>query len=107
MISASSDELRARAEHFAGMLGDLRREILAGSSLIGGGATPQQPLPAWLIAIECPDVVGAERRCRLGDPPVIARIENGRLLLDIRTVSPPEEDELARVVREACSQPGE
>jgi len=107
MISASSDELRARAEHFAGMLGDLRREILAGNSLIGGGATPQQPLPAWLIAIECPDVVEAERRCRLGDPPVIGRIEDGRLLLDLRTVSPTEEDELARVVREACSQPGE
>jgi L-seryl-tRNA(Ser) seleniumtransferase len=107
MISASSDELRGRAEHFAGMLGDLRREILAGSSLIGGGATPQQPLPAWLIAIECPDVVEAERRCRLGDPPVIGRIEDGRLLLDLRTVSPTEEDELARVVREACSQPGE
>jgi L-seryl-tRNA(Ser) seleniumtransferase len=104
MISASSEELLARAEQFAGLLGDLRWNLVEGGSLIGGGATPQQPLPAWLIAIDCQDVADAERRCRLSDPPVIARIEDGRLLVDLRTVQPGEEDELGRAVREACSQ---
>jgi seryl-tRNA(Sec) selenium transferase len=47
-------------------------------------------------------VVAAERRCRLSDPPVVARIEDGRLLLDLRTVFANEEDDLARVVRAAC-----
>jgi L-seryl-tRNA(Ser) seleniumtransferase len=48
-------------------------------------------------------VVEAERRCRLSDPPVIARIEDDRLQLDLRTVFPSEEDELARVILQACS----
>jgi L-seryl-tRNA(Ser) seleniumtransferase len=77
--------------------------VIEGSSLIGGGATPEQPLTSWLIAIECADVVEAERRSRMGEPPVVARIEDGRLLLDLRTVFPDEEDDLARVIRQACS----
>jgi L-seryl-tRNA(Ser) seleniumtransferase len=107
MIRPSSVELRARAEHFAGMLGDIRASLVDGHSLIGGGATPQQPLPACLIAIQCQNVAESERRCRLNDPPVIARIEDGRLLVDLRTVLPGEEEELARALLGACSQLGE
>ncbi len=103
MISQTRDELRARAERFAAKLDGAGASVVEGQSLIGGGATPEQPLPAWLVAIECADVVGAEHRCRLADPPVVARIEEGRLLLDLRTVFAGEEDDLARVVREACS----
>jgi L-seryl-tRNA(Ser) seleniumtransferase len=103
MISTPSDELRARAERFAVGLDGIRANVIEGSSLIGGGATPEQPLASWLIAIECTDVVEAERRCRTGEPAVVARIEDGRLLLDLRTVFPDEEADLARVVRQACS----
>jgi L-seryl-tRNA(Ser) seleniumtransferase len=103
MISQSSQELRIRAEAFARRLSGIRTELLEGSSLIGGGATPEQPLASSLIAVQCVDVVEAERRCRLSDPPVIARIEDDRLLLDLRTVFASEEDELARVIRQACS----
>jgi len=101
MISQSPEELRSRSERFAGGLDGLRAQILEGNSVIGGGATPQQPLSSWLVAIDCADVVAAERRCRLGDPPVIARIEDGRLVIDLRTVVPAEEEELARVIRQA------
>ena len=103
MISQSSQELRIRAEAFARRLSGIRTELLEGSSLIGGGATPEQPLASSLIAVQCADVVEAERRCRLSDPPAIARIEDDRLLLDLRTVFASEEDELARVIRQACS----
>ena len=103
MISQSSQELRIRAEAFARRLSGIRTELLEGSSLIGGGATPEQPLASWLIAVQCADVVEAVRRCRLSDPPVIARIEDDRLLLDLRTVFASEEDELARVILQACS----
>jgi L-seryl-tRNA(Ser) seleniumtransferase len=102
MISQSSKELRGRAERMLGSLERVRAEVIEGSSVIGGGSTPGQPLQSWLIAIDCPDVVEAERRCRLSDPPVVARIEDGRLLLDLRTVFAKEEDELARVIRAAC-----
>jgi L-seryl-tRNA(Ser) seleniumtransferase len=70
--------------------------------VIGGGSTPGQPLQSWLIAIDSADVVEVERRCRLSDPPVVARIEDGRLLLDLRTVFADEEDELTRVIHAAC-----
>ncbi|HXA67192.1 MAG TPA: L-seryl-tRNA(Sec) selenium transferase [Bryobacteraceae bacterium] len=103
MIAQSSHELRTRAEAFAHRLSGIRTELLEGSSLIGGGATPEQPLESWLVAVQCADVVEAERRCRLSEPPVIARIEDDRLMLDLRTVFPFEEEELARVILQACS----
>ena len=103
MIMASTSGLRARAERFSAKLDGVRARVIEGQSVIGGGATPEQPLCTWLIAIECSDVVAAERRCRLADPPVVARIEDDRLLLDLRTVFANEEEDLARVVRQACS----
>ncbi len=102
MISFSMEELRSRAQSFAARLEDVPYQVREGTSLIGGGATPEQPLPSWLIAVECPDVVDAERRLRLNDPPVVARIERNRLLFDLRTVLPAEQEELARAIRNAC-----
>jgi L-seryl-tRNA(Ser) seleniumtransferase len=104
MISMSGDELRARAERFIATLPGVRAEIVEGASVIGGGATPEQPLSSWLVAIDCVDVVEAEQRCRLGEPPVIARIEDNRLLLDLRTVFPDEEAELAVALRAAIGR---
>jgi L-seryl-tRNA(Ser) seleniumtransferase len=95
MIAQSYDALRARAEGFAKRLSGVRCDVLPGESVIGGGSTPQQSLPTWLISIECSNVVASERQCREGDPPVIARIENDRLVLDLRTVFADEEDVLA------------
>jgi L-seryl-tRNA(Ser) seleniumtransferase len=102
MISQTGAELRVRAKSFLGRLDGLRASVMEGSSTIGGGATPGQPLASWLIAIDCADVVEAERQCRLSDPPVVARVEDGRLLIDLRTVFANEEDELLRVIRSAC-----
>jgi L-seryl-tRNA(Ser) seleniumtransferase len=98
MISYSSDELRERAERFVARLKDARVEIVEGSSLIGGGSTPEQPLKSWLIAVECGDAADAERRLRLGNPPVVARIGEGRLLFDLRTVFSEEESALAETI---------
>ena len=95
MIRQPAEEIRGRAETLAARLSGLRIEILEGRSLIGGGATPEQSITTWLMAVDCPDAAAAERRLRAGDPPVIARIENDRLLFDLRTVFPEEEAELA------------
>jgi len=103
MISQSRDELRARSERFSQHFDGVRVQLVEGSSLIGGGATPEQPLETWLVVIDCADVVEAEKRCRLGHPPVIARIEINCLIIDLRTVLPAEEQELARVVRHALA----
>jgi L-seryl-tRNA(Ser) seleniumtransferase len=94
MIRLTADSIRARAEALVARTRGIRAEVVPGRSLAGGGATPQQTIPTWLIAVEC-DAVAAESALRAGDPPIIARIENGKLLLDLRTVFTAEEDELA------------
>jgi len=95
MIRQSPDEIRARAEKLLARVPEIRAEIVTGSSVIGGGATPEQSIPTWLVAIACSDANAVEARLRAGDPPVIARIEDDRLILDLRTVFAPEEAELA------------
>jgi L-seryl-tRNA(Ser) seleniumtransferase len=101
MIRLDAEEVRARADVLTRSLDGLAATVIEGSSVIGGGSTPEQSLPTYLIAIECDDVVALERRLRGGDPPVVARIEDQRLLLDLRTVLPEEEPLLVKALLSA------
>jgi len=103
MLRQTADRIRARAEKLQARIPGVPTTIVAGESVIGGGATPEQSIPTWLIAVECPDVVAAERRLRASDPPVVARIEGGKLILDLRTVFPAEEELLAAALLHARS----
>lgn len=96
MLRQTAEQIRARAERLLQRMPKIPATIVPGESVIGGGATPEQTIPTWLIAIGCPDVVEAERQLRAGDPPVVARIEGGRLVLDLRTVFVAEEEQLIR-----------
>jgi L-seryl-tRNA(Ser) seleniumtransferase len=71
--------------------------------VIGGGATPEQAIPTWLIAVSG-DANGIEHGLRSGDPPVIARIEDDRVIIDLRTVFPEEEAGLASALRAVASR---
>jgi L-seryl-tRNA(Ser) seleniumtransferase len=99
MIRQSPEEIRARAERLLTKTPGLRAQLTPGHSLIGGGSTPEQSLPTCLIAIASEDLPALEQRLRSLHPPVIARIEEDRLLLDLRTVFPEEEDELAAALQ--------
>jgi len=103
MIRSTADQIRARAETLLARLPDARAEILRGQSVIGGGATPEQPIPTWVIALPCEDVVATERKLRQNDPPVIARIDNNRLIVDLRTVFVEQEADLVRALNYARS----
>jgi L-seryl-tRNA(Ser) seleniumtransferase len=98
MIHMTAEQIRERAERLVAAVSQLGARVEGGESVIGGGSTPAQSIPTWLIVIERKDVMEAEKRLRLGDPPVIARIEDERLLLDLRTVFPEEEGALARAL---------
>jgi L-seryl-tRNA(Ser) seleniumtransferase len=100
MVRMGADQIRERAELLVEALPSLGARVERGESVIGGGSTPEQAIATWLVVIERKDVMGAERRLRASDPPVIARIEDGRLLVDLRTVLAEEEAELARALRE-------
>ena len=72
----------------------MKVEIIDGESVIGGGAAPSAVLPTRLLAVTCEGLSADEisARLRAAEPPVIARVEEGRVLLDLRTVFP-EQDE--------------
>jgi L-seryl-tRNA(Ser) seleniumtransferase len=103
MLRQPAGEIRKRAEALVARIPGLRAELQSGTSVIGGGATPEQSIPTCLIALTCEDVVSAEKRLRAADPPVVARIENGKLLFDLRTVFPQEESALENALGYARS----
>lgn len=100
MIRMSAGKIRQRA---MGMLEVIRGELWEGRSLVGGGSTPQQSLATWLIALEDRHPVELEAKLRRGQPPVVARIERDRVVIDLRTVLPEEEPKLVHAIRAAMS----
>ncbi|MEJ2736117.1 MAG: L-seryl-tRNA(Sec) selenium transferase [Anaerolineae bacterium] len=78
-------------------------EVMPGRSTVGGGSLPGETLPTHLVAlpVASPDAVAA--RLRAGEPPVITRIEDDRLVLDPRTVLAEQEAGLWQLVAEAVS----
>jgi len=106
LISFSLDEMTARVDRFLTMLREkklpaaLHLEMIEGESAIGGGAAPMSRLKSALISLKHDRLSSnqLEEALRRHAPPVISRIENDRVLLDLRTVLPAEEDEVASAV---------
>jgi L-seryl-tRNA(Ser) seleniumtransferase len=104
MMRLTKDDISQRAEAVARSLvsAEVQIEVVDGESVIGGGAAPSSVLPTRLLAVTCEGFSADElaARLRAGDPPIIARVEEGRVLLDLRTVFP-EQDEVVRASLEA------
>jgi L-seryl-tRNA(Ser) seleniumtransferase len=90
MMRLTKEEIGKRAEALAAKVRSLKLnvELTDGESIIGGGAAPSSVLPTRLLALSCSGLSADElaARLRASDPPVIARVEQGRVLLDLRTV---------------------
>jgi L-seryl-tRNA(Ser) seleniumtransferase len=99
IMRLTKQEIGKRAEALAKQLDSakLKIDILDGESLIGGGAAPSSVLPTSLLALSCEGLNADElaRRLRACDPPIIARVEQGRVLLDLRTVFPEQDPAIA------------
>jgi L-seryl-tRNA(Ser) seleniumtransferase len=104
MMRLPAEEIRARAEALQAQLSsasNLKIDIVAGESLIGGGSAPTSSLPTFLLAVTAlslsADALAA--RLRHHHSPIIARVEDGRVFLDLRTVfGPDEESEIAQAL---------
>jgi L-seryl-tRNA(Ser) seleniumtransferase len=94
MLDEPLDSVRERAERLATLIGGEVEETVA---RVGGGALPLAELPSAACAVEEP-LAGP---LRLGEPPVIGIVRDGRLLLDARTLTAAEVDEVARAVLQA------
>lgn len=103
MISATEAGLELRCRAFLNKCPEIpgmRFEVLAGASVIGGGAAPDVRRESPLIAVSHSDMSAdeIETRLRYSDPPIIARIEKDLVLIDLRTVSETEEGEVLQVL---------
>ena len=90
MLSLTAEQLHERATSLVGSLdmGHVKLELVAGESALGGGAGPTSTFPTTLIAVTHPERTAQEIEAHLrrGSPPIIARISDDRVLLDLRTV---------------------
>jgi len=108
MIRLPVEEIERRALAFVARLrnelpaSEVELEIRPGFSVIGGGSTPAQQLPTRVIALASLRYAAAELETRLRQPgaglPVVARVEEERVVLDLRTVFPDQEGALAEAL---------
>jgi L-seryl-tRNA(Ser) seleniumtransferase len=98
MIRQTAERIRERAEALLQRIPGVAAQLIQGRSVIGGGATPDQSLPTWLIAL-AGLATETEKRLRANHPPVVARIEKDRLVIDLRTVLQEEEEALAQALQ--------
>jgi L-seryl-tRNA(Ser) seleniumtransferase len=99
MMRLTKEEVGERAAKLAAEVDSskLKVEVVDGESILGGGAAPSSVLPTKLLALTC-DGLSADdlvTRLRSSDPPIIARVDEGRVLLDLRTVFPDQDVTLA------------
>jgi L-seryl-tRNA(Ser) seleniumtransferase len=99
-ICARAEALVARINSHAKNSGKLKLELQDGESVIGGGAAPTAVLPTCLISLTHRDLSADQLCARLRefDPSVIARVEEARVLLDLRTVFPEQDTVLAETL---------
>ena len=104
MMGLTQDEIGARAEALAGKViassPKLQIEVVDGESVIGGGAAPSSVLPSRLLAVTHLEMSADElsENLRKFEPPIISRVEGGRVLLDLRTVFPDQDSAIAEAL---------
>ncbi len=112
MIAATEATMRARAEALRGALASagITTTIVAVRSTVGGGSLPEETLPSWALAFDAPTLAARgltpdrlAAALRAGDPPIVGRIADGRLLLDPRTIFPEDEGAVVGRLAEALA----
>ncbi|MEA2447413.1 MAG: L-seryl-tRNA(Ser) seleniumtransferase [Actinomycetota bacterium] len=111
MIRTTPEELKLRAHEVASALGrrvgpDVKIEVREMPSVVGGGSLPGVQLKSWGLTIAIGDM-GAEElqtTLRTGSPPVIGRVEDGLLVLDLRTVLDEETGQLIESIAETLAE---
>jgi L-seryl-tRNA(Ser) seleniumtransferase len=108
MIAAPPEELRARADRIASAIRSAKKQTTADTrvevhvvrcaSAIGGGALPGETMPSYAVAIAVARPDDLARALRLAAPPVVGRIAERQLLLDVRTVLAEQEPGLVEAV---------
>ncbi len=105
MLSTPLPELRARAETLANRLRSLDAlasvHVAEDEAFVGGGSLPDQRMKSWVVELSARDLSDADfaYRLRTGTPAVMGRVRNGRIVFDVRTVLPHQEETLVEAIR--------
>jgi L-seryl-tRNA(Ser) seleniumtransferase len=102
MISMPIEAIRGRAAEWAESLG--LGEVQASQSALGGGSLPGETIPTQVLSIRVDSPDRFLKKLRDQDPPIIARAEKGRVLLDPRTVPVEQDSVLVHNLRAAFSE---
>jgi len=108
MMRLSKDQIGKRAESMAKSLWSpkLTIELINGESVIGGGAAPSAVLPTRLLAVSCNGLSADELAASLlaDEPPIVSRVEEGRVLLDLRTVFPEQDETVVHALNRVAGE---
>lgn len=102
MISMPAEAARGRAEKWAQAIG--RGNIESAESTLGGGSMPGESMPTFVLALGTPRAEALGRNLRSKDPPIVARIEKGKVLLDPRTVQTWQDEALVANLRASIEE---
>ena len=104
MMALTADAIGRRAQALVERLSTagVRADVVDGFSTIGGGSAPGSKLATRVVALVLP-AARLEAALRAGRPPVIARIEDERVVIDLRTVSPEDDERLGILVTRAAT----
>jgi L-seryl-tRNA(Ser) seleniumtransferase len=105
LLSLPLEELHQRAAALTERLRSIdtleKVEIVQDVAYVGGGSLPDQAMATWVIEVKPRDASEADfaRRLRLGRPAILGRVRDGKLLLDVRTILPHQEDALVDAIQ--------
>jgi L-seryl-tRNA(Ser) seleniumtransferase len=99
MLSATLDELRARAQAYAAAIANAT--VIDSEAYVGGGALPQAAVASIAVAIAAAKPADLAARLRHESPAIVGRIEDDRVLLDLRTIAPNEDQSVIDAVASA------
>jgi L-seryl-tRNA(Ser) seleniumtransferase len=102
MVSLPLEQVKARAEHWKREIG--AGEVVPGAATVGGGSLPGQTFPTWLLSLQVKSPDKFLAKLRRATPPVIARTENDRVLLDPRTVLAEQDPQLLAILHSLLSE---
>ncbi|MGH2473287.1 MAG: L-seryl-tRNA(Sec) selenium transferase, partial [Candidatus Limnocylindria bacterium] len=108
MIAAAPRAIGVRARSLAAAFGaaGIPAEVIEVRSTVGGGSLPEETQPSYAVAIGGAPATRVARALRSADPPVIGRIVDERVALDLRSVLPEDDEVLARAVTGALAKGG-
>jgi len=107
MLRLSAEDVQRRCQVLVASASGLSAQVVATRTIIGGGAAPGKTLPSFALSLACDGMSATElaRRLRQQATPIVARVEDDRVLLDLRTVDAADDRYLEETMAKLCTCP--